>query len=197
MDRQRSIDSIIPDLPATPCGDPIKMVALACAFMLVGASVPTTSVRSLGAEASPTTAASVAPRAPSCPPAGMPKLRANAHTGHHKILLSWKASAPSTKPEDNAAGYCLYRSKKKHAARKNPLCRDCEQINSLPLSGASCVDDLVQDGTVYYYVVVAIDQHGSLSSASNEIVASIPPGHKAGRSFVSSSPLCRAEAASK
>jgi hypothetical protein len=119
-------------------------------------------------------------------------LQPNARTGHHKILLSWNVSAPSTKPENNAVGYCLYRSKKKHVARKNPLCRACEQVNLLPLPGTNCVDDLVQDGTVYYYVVAAIDQHGTLSSASNEIIASIPPGNKAGRSFSGSSLLCRA-----
>jgi hypothetical protein len=124
-------------------------------------------------------------------------LHPNARTGHHKVLLSWNAGAPAAKPENNAVGYCLYRSKKKHVARKNPLCRDCEQVNSLPISGVTCVDDLVQDGTVYYYVVTAIDQHGTLSSASNEIVASIPPGNKAARSFSSSSPLCRIADVSK
>lgn len=198
---EQSIGSISPCWTTSVCRYSVRVVAPACVLILFSAcsrtSVPNTRVRSLAAEASSAAPVSGAPKLPSCPPAGTPMLRANDRTGHHKILLSWNASAPSTKPENNAVGYCLYRSKKKHAARKNPLCRDCEQVNSVPLSGAGCVDDLVQDDVTYYYVVTAIDQHGSLSSASNEIVASIPSRNKAGRSFVSSPPRCRVAAASK
>lgn len=202
MCREQPIGSISPDLPARRCGGSVRAVALACALMLLGAcnrtSVSTARIRPLTLGASPIASVPVAPRLPSCPPAGTPMLQpGQSNTGHHKVLLSWNASAPSTKPENNAVGYCLYRSKKKHVAAKNPLCRACEQVNVLPLPSASCVDDLVQDDVTYYYVVTAIDQHGSLSSASSEIAASIPSRNKVGRSFSGSSPLCRIAGASK
>jgi hypothetical protein len=138
------------------------------------------------------------PVLPNCPPAGSPMLQASAPmTGHHRVILSWNASAPSARPEDNAAGYCLYRSKKKDAAKKNATCSDCEQINSVPIIGTGCVDDLVQDRTLYFYVATAISAKGVASSSSNEIPVSIPD-HKlsAGSTPVKPYPLCRGTASS-
>jgi hypothetical protein len=125
-------------------------------------------------------------------------LQPSAVTGHHKVILSWNASAPSPHPEDNAVGYCLYRSKKQKVAKKNATCSDCEQINFIPVVGTACVDDLVQDGALYYYVVTAINAKGIPSSSSNETPAQIPASQQSANSTSgASSPFCRGQASSK
>lgn len=119
-------------------------------------------------------------------------------TGHHRVILTWNASVPSARPEDNAAGYCLYRSKKKGVAKQNATCSDCEQINSAPIVGTGCVDDLVQDRTLYFYVATAINAKGIASSSSNEIPVSIPENKQnVGPTPVKPYPLCRGPASSK
>lgn len=134
---------------------------------------------------------------PPCPPAGVQPLQPSSHTGHHKVILSWNASAPSPDPERNPVGYCLYRSNKQHAAKQNPTCGDCEQINPTPVVSTGCVDDLVSDSTTYYYVVTAIGKNGKISSASNETLAPIPAAkQRANPVRASSLPLCRGNASS-
>ena len=114
---------------------------------------------------------------PSCPPAGRTPIKQSLPgTGHHKVLLSWNASSRSAQPKSSVVGYCLYRSKKQYAAKQNPTCSDCEQINRTPVIRTSCVDDLVQDNAKYYYVVTAINARGKISSSSNEVPALIPAG---------------------
>jgi len=131
-------------------------------------------------------------RLPSCPAAGVPILKPSQHTGHHKVTLTWNASSPSPHHEGKAVGYCLYRSTKQNAARKDPICRDCEQINLVAIVGTGCVDDLVLDGAAYYYVVTAIAADGQISSSSNETPARIPSGKEPARSAPAGSyPLCR------
>jgi hypothetical protein len=120
-----------------------------------------------------------------------------AATGHHRVVLTWNASASSARPEDNAAGYCLYRSKKKDEARKNPTCSDCEQINPIPVAGTGCVDDLVQDHALYYYVATAISGQGKSSVSSNEIQVSIPDSQHSTVFPASPYPLCRGTLGSK
>jgi hypothetical protein len=138
------------------------------------------------------------PGLPPCPPAGLPPLQPSSHTGHHKAILSWNASAPSPDPERKAVGYCLYRSKKQHAARQNPTCGDCELINPTPVGGTGCVDDLVSDSTTYYYVVTAINASRKISSASNETLVPIPSGKQSVRTVSANSyPLCRGGGSSK
>jgi len=118
--------------------------------------------------------------------------RSASGAGHHRVILSWRASAPSGRKEDDAVGYCLYRSKNKKAVKKNPTCGECEQINSIPITGTGCVDDLVKDGTIYYYVAAAINLKKRLSSSSNEARAAIPTSTQSVRSTSDSSyPLCR------
>jgi hypothetical protein len=137
--------------------------------------------------------AAAEPRPFHCPAAGVPALQASPQTGHHKVTLSWNASPPSPDPERKAVGYCLYRSGKQNAAKQNPTCSDCEQINSIPIAGIGCIDDLVKDGATYYYVVTAINARGRTSSASNETTAQIPPTKRANDSVsLASYPLCRA-----
>ena len=127
-----------------------------------------------------------------CPPAGAVLLRPSPSTGHHRVVLTWNASAPSARVDNNAAGYCLYRSQQKDVARNNATCSNCEQINSVPVAGTGCVDDLVQDGILYYYVATALTADGRRSSSSNEIPVPIPAGPQTARSNSASPyPLCR------
>jgi hypothetical protein len=92
----------------------------------------------------------------------------------------------------DAIGYCLYRSAIKKAAKDNPTCRDCEQINTFPVFGTACVDDLVTNGAMYYYVVAAITPNRPLSLSSNEITVQIPRGERLiGNPPPGSYPSCR------
>lgn len=133
-----------------------------------------------------------------CPPAGLSTLQPSSATGHHKVTLTWNASIPSANPESKAVGYCLYRSKNRNAAKKNPTCTTCEQVNSIPVAGTGCIDDLVEDGAAYYYVVTAINATEKISASSNETPAQIPLNKQATNSAAAGSyPLCRAPAASQ
>lgn len=137
-------------------------------------------------------AAKPAQTLPMCPPAGIAPLQAGTPgTGDHRVTLTWNASAASKDPNSAVVGYCLYRSKIKHAAKKNPICTSCEQINRVPISAVGCVDDVVLDGTKYYYVVTAIDGKSTSSAPSNEIPVSIPPAHSVRPLPPSALPLCR------
>ena len=118
-------------------------------------------------------------------------------TGHHKVLLTWKASAPGARPVDNAVGYCLYRSLKKDVATYNATCSDCEQINSVPVAGTACVDDLVQDSALYFYVVTAINGSGNRSSSSTQVQVAIPAANVRTGVVLGAYPMCRAPAPSK
>jgi hypothetical protein len=122
-------------------------------------------------------------------------LQPSSLTGHHKVTLTWNASIPSSNVESQAVGYCLYRSKTPNAAKQNPRCGNCEQINSIPIAGTGCVDDLVEDGAAYYYVVTAINANRKISSSSNETPAQIPLSKQASTSGLAGSyPRCRATA---
>lgn len=138
-------------------------------------------------------------RLPACPAAGLPTLQPSPQiTGHHNVTLRWNASASSVNLESKAVGYCLYRSKKQNAAKQNATCSDCQQINTIAIAGTGCVDDLVEDGATYYYVVTAINAKGRTSSSSNETPAQIVPNKGSVNSVsVGSYPLCRGTAGSK
>ena len=125
---------------------------------------------------------------PMCPPAGIKPLEPSAPgTGHHKVFLHWNAGKPP-----QGVGYCLYRSTRKKAAEKNPTCQECEQINTYPVDGTACVDDLVQNGAIYHYVTTAITQKRELSKSSNEIRVRIPPfEHPVGHPPRGFYPSCR------
>jgi hypothetical protein len=133
-----------------------------------------------------------------CPPAGSPMLQATGpDVGHHRVLLDWKASVPSKDPKAQIIGYCLYRSREQGAAKKNPRCADCEQINTVPIRGTRCRDDIVQDDKTYYYVSVAIARNRQMSSASDEAPAPIPKGGKTVESSSAAAyPPCRVPAGS-
>jgi hypothetical protein len=129
---------------------------------------------------------------PMCPPAGIVPLQPGApRTGDHKVTLTWNASAPSKDTGSAPLGYCLYRSKTRNQAKRNPVCKDCEQVNRVPIKSTGCIDDVVIDSTQYYYVVTAIDQKGVLSAASNEIPVPIPSAHSVKPVQPSPLSLCR------
>lgn len=130
---------------------------------------------------------------PQCPPAGLQSAQPSPATGHHRVTLSWKASSPSANSQNAAVGYCLYRSKKKDAPQKQPTCQQCQQINTVPVPGTSCVDDLVEDKARYYYVVTAVNAQGTASSPSNEVSALIETNEKSSSSPSNSPPIpaCR------
>ena len=136
---------------------------------------------------------------PSCPPAGLaPTEPSQPGTGHHTVTLSWNASPQSGNAENNAVGYCLYRSRKENSARQTPTCTDCEQINKVPVTGTTCVDSLVLDSTTYYYVVVGINAQGKISSSSSEALAPIPSANQPYTPTSSSAPpACREAPAAK
>jgi hypothetical protein len=151
----------------------------------------------MSSSARPTPAVS-SPILPPCPPAGLPMLQSTAQTGHHKVVLTWNASAPGPGPDGQAVGYCLYRSQTQNAAKQNPTCKNCEQVNLTPVVGTGCVDDLVLDNATYYYVVAAINAKKSISVSSNETLAPIPPGTQSVKpASASSYPFCRGGASSK
>jgi hypothetical protein len=110
-------------------------------------------------------------------------------TGEHRVILSWRPSAPADSKHAAAIGYCIYRGVK----RKDP---SPVLVNTVPFPGTSCADDLVVNDKKYYYVVRAISAKGATSIISNEAPAAIP---KQGKPPVSraSAPLCRVPASAK
>jgi len=136
---------------------------------------------------------------PVCPAASIaPLTGSQPGTGDHRVILTWNASASSSNRDRTPVGYCLYRSQKRKVAKRNPTCSECEQINSIPVTGTTCVDDLVRDGATYFYVATAINRSGQLSSPSNEITAVIPHGKQSARpTSAASPPFCRGQAGSK
>ncbi|MGA7472410.1 MAG: hypothetical protein WBW60_06750 [Candidatus Sulfotelmatobacter sp.] len=111
--------------------------------------------------------------------------------GGHRVILSWRASAAADSKHAAAVGYCIYRSTK----RKDP---SPERVNPVPFPGISCMDDVVENGKKYYYVVRAISGKGVLSIISNEAPAPIPTGKQSNSSVsAASAPLCREPAGNK
>ena len=103
--------------------------------------------------------------------------------GGHRVILSWKASAPANSNHAAAIGYCIYRS----TGRKDS---PPQLVNSAPFSGITCMDDFVENGSKYYYLVRAISAKGVSSIGSNVAPARIP-NRKPPSSAAISAPLCR------
>jgi len=150
-------------------------VLAALALFVVSAIAAVNATAQAAAQAPTSPHALVCPRVDT-PPAAP----ASDKTGHHRVTLSWNAATSSANPDLNPVGYCLYRSKKQGAAKQNPECADCEQINAQPIPATTCADDLVEDDTVYYYVVTAVSATGRVSLASNETIAPVPGKEQAG-----------------
>lgn len=183
------------------------VLVIASAFRITVALGQVSSSASLQPAGNPKTTETISavsqPPLPACPVQGVATLQASAtKPGHHKVTLSWKASAPSVKPEAKAVGYCLYRSKSRssvtqYLTKQIRKCANCELVNATAFDGTTCVDDLVQDGATYYYVVTAVNVHGNPSSPSNETPAEIPDKASVGSSAVVSHPWCRAATGSR
>ncbi len=118
----------------------------------------------------------------SAPPNASPK-------GGHRVVLSWKASTPSDSKHADAVGYCIYRGLE---GKKDPPVL----LNAHPYPDTTCTDDMVQNGTKYYYVVRAISAKGVSSDRSQRTRADIPKKDPASLPQ-NPPPLCRAPAASK
>lgn len=109
--------------------------------------------------------------------------------GGHRVILSWKASAPANSNHTAAIGYCIYRST---GSKDSPP----QLVNFAPFSGITCMDDFVENGSKYYYVVRAISAKGVSSIRSNVAPARIP-NRKPLSSAAISAPLCREPVADK
>ena len=76
---------------------------------------------------------------------------------------------------------------------KSP-CHECEQVNVVPVRETGCVDDVVKNGEIYYYVAIAINR-GGISFFSNQTRAEIPSSKKPLSVPTSSYPFCRTQQA--
>ncbi len=175
------------------------LVAVGCEGSIASAQIGAASIAHSTSVLSPASKPKAQPKLalpPQCPVAGLPAAQPSS-AGHHKVILSWTASSPSPKTPSLAVGYCLYRSVAKDAPLKNATCAQCQPVNTVPVVGTSCVDDLVADQTTYYYVVTAVDAHGNPSAPSNEasaVIADQQPPSGGGSSTVP--PACRASSSS-
>jgi hypothetical protein len=111
--------------------------------------------------------------------------------GGHRVILSWKASAPEDAKHAAAVGYCIYRG----TGQNGP---PTELLNHFPFSANKCADDLVENGKKYHYVVRAISDKGLASIASGTARAAIPKEPRTNSKVsADSTPLCRQPAAVK
>jgi hypothetical protein len=122
---------------------------------------------------------------PNCPTLSAPMVSSvPPANGGHRVTLTWNASAPPDPKHSTAIGYCIYRGA---PGDPNP-----GLINSTPLPGTSCMDDLVANGGSYRYVVRAISAGGATSVTSNPATVGIPPtGTSKSPISAASPPLCR------
>ena len=124
-----------------------------------------------------------------CPGADSSGVRPPIQTAsHHKVILSWKASIPTTASnKDPVLGYCVYRS----AQRRDP---SPQLVTPVPFVGTSCTDDLVQDDQTYYYEVITISSKGKRSVFSDDLPVTVPgPQTKPNIASQVPPPLCRPE----
>lgn len=114
-----------------------------------------------------------------CPEAPYPMVQAkDPTTGHHRVFLKWDASASASRPDSKEVEYCLYRTQKPGRAKDCPKkYSKCEQVNVVPVNGTRCVDEMVKDNTIYYYVAIAITSTDS-STTSEEAIAEVPAAGK-------------------
>lgn len=113
----------------------------------------------------------------------------SATKGGHRVVLSWKAGTRDSK-HSTAVGYCLYRGVGLNT-------RVTERINRVPFPGTQCVDDLVENGKQYSYVVRAISAQGVTSLVSKPAPVSIPNSPPRASNAQASTPMCREPATLK
>jgi hypothetical protein len=152
-----------------------------------GAQSPVSSPQLATASREPTTPPSSSPSSSLvCPMLGSPlvqePLPANAG---HRVILSWKASAPPNAKHGAAVGYCIYRGQ----GRRDQFPK---LVNATPFPGTRCMDDWVENSGKYTYVVRAISVRRVESGPSNVISVMIPSSKQSNSSASAiSAPLCR------
>jgi hypothetical protein len=121
-----------------------------------------------------------------CPLLGSVLVPAPQSEDRHRVILKWKASHHADVKHSDAVGYCVYRVPKPNAPA-------AELLNHLPFPETQCVDDSVENGKQYYYVVRAISARGMLSDVSKPPApAKIPTTPLSSfKTAGASIPLCR------
>ena len=128
----------------------------------------------------------VCPTLNSSPVAALPRAK-----GGHRVILSWRASAPAD-PNMSMPSATV------SIAETEERIRSLSLINSAPFPATSCMDDTVESGKKYYYVVRAISAKGVTSIISNSAPAPIPRGERTEADVPGkSAPLCREPAMGK
>ncbi len=125
-----------------------------------------------------------------CPPVDLSAMSAPQTKGGHRVVLSWKASAPADSKHSAAVGYCIYRGTRPDSIT--------ELLNSQPVPGSRCIDDLVENGKKYFYSVRAISAQSVITPNAKLVQAQIPnlPPSKTDVS-ADSTPSCRQPAGTK
>lgn len=94
---------------------------------------------------------------------GSPQAVALSGTGTHDVVLAWTASG-----SPGSDGYYVYRGATSGGESSTPL-------NTTPISGTTYVDEEVQAGQTYYYVLTTVNSNNTTQSApSPETSASVP-----------------------
>jgi hypothetical protein len=81
-------------------------------------------------------------------------------SSQHRVVLQWRASTSSV------SGYNIYRS----TIAGGPF----SKINGALNASTSFVDDSVQSGRTYFYVIRAVNSKGAQSQYSNQVKATVP-----------------------
>ena len=114
-----------------------------------------------------TLAAKPSVQPPHCPPYGATVALTPPQASGHRVILSWKKSAPADSKHAEAFGYCIYRGT---GSQSTPT----ELLNPIPFRGTTCMDDSVQNDTIYSYAVRAISARNYVSDPSAPTHAKIP-----------------------
>lgn len=127
-----------------------------------------------------------------CPALGTILVPAPQSRDGHRVTLKWKPSRHGDPKHAEAVGYCIYRGPKPNAP-------PTELVNQFPFPETQCVDDSVENGKQYYYVVRAISARGATSDVSKPPVpAKIPAAPPVGfQRRDASIPQCRESPAVK
>jgi hypothetical protein len=121
-----------------------------------------------------------------CPTLGSVLVPASQSEHGHRVTLKWKASRHTDAKHAIAVGYCIYRG-------PTPSPPPTELVNYFPFPETQCVDDSVENGKQYYYVVRAISAGAVTSDFSKPPApAKIPVTPPASFQTAGASiPLCR------
>ena len=177
-----------------PRGRNRKWLLVSSALLIIAFTRTQASAQAGSAKGKPHATSSVRParEATACPPTMGRTEMLPAAARHHKLFLTWNPSVIGSGASDDVDGYCVYRSKHPNVARQNARCKQCERVTSAPISSTNCVDDALEEGARYYYVVTAVKDKG-MSFPSNEISVQIPTAThlNPSQATLASPPFCR------